>query len=206
MSIANNILTLLNEYRPNPKCELHYSTPFELLIAVILSAQCTDVRVNKCTEELFKKYNSPKSFANAHIEDIEKYVRECGLYKIKAQSLINVSRELIEKFDGLVPSTMEQLLQLSRVGRKTASVVLSEAFKMPAIAVDTHVFRVSRRLGLARGDSPEKVENELKCIYEMGQWSNLHLQLVLHGRYICRARNPSCSNCVVEKLCKKEFN
>jgi endonuclease-3 len=195
------ILRLLNRVRPDPKCELEYSTPFELLVAVILSAQCTDIRVNKCTKELFAKYNTPEAFAKADINELQKYIYICGFFRLKAKSIIEISKELISKYNSDLPKTLDELVKLPRVGRKTAAVVLSEAFNIPAIAVDTHVFRVSKRIGLVSGKNVDEVERELMQIYPKEAWHNLHLQLILHGRYICMAKAPRCSICVIRRLC-----
>jgi endonuclease-3 len=176
---------------PNPKCELDFSNNFELLVAVILSAQCTDKRVNKVTPQLFAKFPTPHDFAVAKQEDVEKMIYSCGFYAQKAKSIISASKDIIQKFDGQVPSTFEQLTSLRGVGRKTANVVLSVAFNQPAIAVDTHVFRVAHRLGLSNANTPLGVEKDLMKLFKPSSWSKIHYQMVLFGRYYCKARGSN---------------
>jgi endonuclease-3 len=201
MKNINNILDILEETYPNAECELNYKTPFELLIATILSAQCTDVRVNKITNELFKKYNTPNDFANIDIEELENMIRSCGLYKSKSQKIISTAKDIIEKYNGKVPNTMEELTKLAGVGRKTANVVLSNAFGQDAIAVDTHVFRVTNRVGIVKTTNPEKTEFELMKSIPKNRWSRAHHLFIFHGRKICKARNPECSICPIKEYC-----
>lgn len=191
----------LNTIIPNPRCELNYTNVFELLIAVILSAQCTDKRVNIVTKELFKKYNTPQDFANLTVEELGKEIYSLGFYNSKAKSIINASKDIVAKFDGKVPSNMKDLTSLSGVGRKTASVVLAEGFKQPAFAVDTHVFRVSNRLGIGDKKSVEKCEEKLKKHFPKSSWGRVHMQLVQFGRYYCKAQNPKCDGCILQKNC-----
>lgn len=196
----------LDKVFPNPKCELKYETDFQLLIAVILSAQCTDKRVNIVTEKLFCQYKSPQDFANAKIEDMEECIKPCGLQKNKAKAIVNASKMICERFDGVVPNDFNELMQLTGVGRKVANVMMSEAFKQDAFAVDTHVLRVSNRLKFVKTQNPTECELKLKSIFPKDCWSKLHFQMVLFGRYICRAKNPDCKNCEFYGECeyKKE--
>ena len=185
----------------NPKCELNYSTPFELLVAVILSAQCTDKRVNQVTSTLFKEYNTPEQFANLSSEELERKIHSCGFYKNKAKSIILASKKIVEDFNGEVPQTPEELMSLAGVGKKTANVVYSVAYGGDAIAVDTHVFRVSNRLGIVRAKTPEETERQLQSVFPKEVWSKIHYQLVLFGRYHCTARSPKCSECELSGEC-----
>ncbi|MDY6018406.1 MAG: endonuclease III [Anaerococcus sp.] len=189
-------------YKDIDKSFLNFTTPFELLIATILSAQCTDVRVNKVTEVMFKKANKPEDFANMDIAEIEEYIKTCGLYKSKAKNIKKTSEILVKDFDSKVPSTMEELTKLPGVGRKTANVVMANAFDIPAIAVDTHVFRVSNRLGLASSNNVVDTEKQLRENLPQDKWSKFHHQLIAHGRKICKARNPLCQECNFSKLCQ----
>lgn len=206
MKNVDKILDLLEEIYPDAKCELNYTTAFELLIATILSAQCTDVRVNKVTAELFKKYNTAEDFSKLSIDEISSYIKSCGLYKSKAQKIKVTSEMLCELYDGEVPNTLEQLINLPGVGRKTAGVVLSNAFNVPAIAVDTHVFRVSNRIGIVNTSTPEKTEFELMEVIPKNRWSHSHHVLIFHGRRMCKARNPECSNCPIKNYCNYYTN
>lgn len=194
---------MLNEVIPNPKCELNFKNNFELLIAVMLSAQCTDKRVNQVTEQLFKKYNTPKDFANLGLEELEKEIYSCGFYHNKAKNIISMSKNLIENFNGEVPNNREQLESLSGVGRKTANVVLSVGFNQNTIAVDTHVLRVSKRLGLTKSSNPLVVEKDLMKGFNENDWGKLHHMLILFGRYYCKSQNPKCENCKLKKYCIK---
>ena len=198
--------TEIYEYLKNkfqtPKCELNYESNFQLLVAVILSAQCTDKRVNFVTKELFKKYKTPYDFVKLTQCELEKMIYSCGFYKNKAKNILNLSKDIIEKFDGVVPNTLEELTTLDGVGRKTANVVLSEGFKQNAIAVDTHVFRVSHRLSLSDAKTPEQTEMDLRNAFSEEYWSSLHLFLVLFGRYTCKSQKPDCENCKLQKYCK----
>ena len=202
MKNVNKILDKLEEIYPDAQCELNYETPFELLIATILSAQCTDVRVNKVTEVLFKKYNTPEQFAALTEEEIGEEIRSCGLYKSKSKKIKESSRMICENFGGEVPQTLKELTTLPCVGRKTADVVLSNAFKQDAIAVDTHVFRVSNRIGIVDTQTPEKTEFALMDAIPKKRWSHSHHLLIFHGRRICKARKPECEICPITKYCK----
>lgn len=197
------IFNMLNEIIPNPKCELNYNSNFELLIAVMLSAQCTDKRVNQVTEKLFKKYNVPKDFANISLDELEKEIYSCGFYHNKAKNIISMSKDLLEKFNGEVPNNREQLESLSGVGRKTANVVLNVGFNKNTIAVDTHVLRVSKKLQLTKSDNPLIVEKDLMKSFDEEDWGKLHHMLILFGRYYCKSQNPKCEDCRLKKFCIK---
>ena len=208
MKDISKILDVLEDTYPNAQCELNYTTPFELLIATILSAQCTDVRVNKVTEVLFKKYNTPKAFSKLSIEEISEEIKSCGLYKSKAENIKVTSEMLCEIYKGKVPNTLEELTKLPGVGRKTANVVLSNAFNQEAMAVDTHVFRVANRIGIVHTQTPEKTEFALMEAIPKNRWSHSHHLLIFHGRRICKARKPECSMCPIKNDCSyyKEGN
>ena len=195
------VLDLLEKDYPDAKAELNYTTPYELLIATILSAQCTDVRVNKTTSVLFVKYNTPEKMVTLNVDELGKIIKACGLYKTKSRNILNTSRILIEEYDSKVPQTMEQLTLLPGVGRKTANVVLSNAFGIPGIAVDTHVFRVSNRIGIANAEDVEKTEKQLRRRIDKDRWSKSHHTIIFHGRRVCKARNPLCENCSVSSYC-----
>ena len=199
------ILQDLDQAYPDAQCALHHSNPLELLIATILSAQCTDERVNIVTKDLFKKYRTPKDFADAPKESLEEDIRSTGFYHNKARSIQGACRMLIENFKGEVPDTMDALLQLPGVARKTANVVLGVAFKKAeGIVVDTHVQRLSRRLDFTRAESPEQIERDLLEIIPKNKWILFSHQLILHGRQQCKARKPLCPVCPLEKECYLE--
>ncbi|MCC8159178.1 MAG: endonuclease III [Phascolarctobacterium sp.] len=201
------ILALLEETYKGTETALHYSTPFELLVAVIMSAQCTDERVNKITARIFPKYNTPEKMGSLSQEQLEEEIRDCGLFRSKAKNLLATCKMLVEVYGSVIPDTIEELMKLPGVGKKTANVVASIVYKVPAIAVDTHVFRVSHRLGLAKGDDPLAVEQELQKAIPKNKWSDAHHWLIWHGRRICKARKPLCSECVLVELCPyKEKN
>ena len=195
------VIELLEELYPDAKAELNFTNPFELLIATILSAQCTDVRVNKVTSVLFKDFKTPQDFVELGEAKLIDKIKTCGLGNSKGKNIIQTSMDLIEKHKGQVPDTMEELLKLPGVGRKTANVVLSNAFGVPAIAVDTHVFRVSNRIGLAESDTVEKTEIDLMKNIAKKRWTRTHHTLIFHGRRICKARNPQCEICPINKYC-----
>lgn len=195
------ILDKLEILHPDARCELTHSNPFELLIATILSAQCTDKRVNMVTEELFKKIKTPKDFMDLSIEEIEEKIKTCGLYKSKAKKIKETSRILYEEYDSQVPDTLDELIKLPGVGRKTAGVILSNCFGVPAIAVDTHVFRVSNRIGIVKEATPEKTEFSLMKAIPKDRWSHSHHLLIFHGRRVCKARKPECENCNIVDFC-----
>jgi len=199
--VLETVKILLEEY-PDSTPALKYTTPFELLVAVILSAQCTDERVNKVTAELFKRANTPEQFAKMEQEELQRYIFSCGFYRDKASHIISSSKDIIEKFNGQVPSSLDELQTLKGVGRKTANVVYSVAFGGDAIAVDTHVFRVSNRLGLANAKTPLDTENQLMAVLPKEKWSHMHHAIIFHGRRICSARKPKCDICEIKSLCK----
>ncbi|MEG1528822.1 MAG: endonuclease III [Clostridia bacterium] len=194
------IFNLLSLAHIDAKCELDFSTPFELLVAVILSAQCTDKRVNKVTAELFKEANCPEDFANMPVETLEKKIFSCGFYHNKAKAIKEMSASIVEL--GAMPTSRDELMKLSGVGRKTANVVFSVAYGGQAIAVDTHVFRVANRIGLATAKTPEQTEKQLEMAFDEDKWSRLHHLLIFHGRYVCKSQNPNCDQCNVKNLCK----
>lgn len=196
------ILDGLAAAHPDAKPELNFNNPFELLIATILSAQCTDKQVNKCTAELFKAYPTAAAMAAADEETIKRYIKPCGFFNTKARHILSVSRDLVDKYHGAVPNDRAALQSLAGVGRKTASVVLSNAFGVPAIAVDTHVFRVSNRLGLACASTVEATEKQLMECIPKDKWSIAHHWLIFHGRRVCSAQKPKCDICTLKELCK----
>ncbi len=201
------ILQLLKKHYPDAKCALIFKTPLELLIATMLSAQCTDEVVNKVTGLLFKKYKNVTAFANADLEELQKAVHSTGFYKNKAKNIQNTCRILIEKFNGEVPRKMEQLLLLPGVARKTANVVLFNAFGIiDGITVDTHVSRLSRRLGLSKENSAEKIEKDLMKITPKNDWGMLSHYLIFHGRKICKARKTNCEGCFLNKICPAAYD
>jgi endonuclease III len=205
-SQAKNILEKLVAIYPSAKCELNFSTPFELLVAVILSAQCTDKRVNIITEKLFNKFNKPFQFAKLSIEELSPYIYSCGFYNNKGLNIIKASKIIHESYGDKVPQNMEQLLALPGVGRKTASVILSEAYLVPAIPVDTHVFRVSKRIGFSKGENSFKVESDLSQLFPPEKWYVLHHTLISHGRNTCKAIKPLCIHCSISKDCFYNIN
>ncbi len=199
---VEQILRGLDNAYPHARIALNYSSPLELLVATILSAQCTDERVNIVTRELFRKYASAEAYANARREELENDIRSTGFYRNKAKSIQGACRLILEKFGGRVPGSMEELLELPGVARKTANVVLGAAYgKAEGIVVDTHVHRVSRRLELTREDDPEKIERDLMKLIPPNRWIAFSHQMILHGRQTCKARNPSCPTCCVENIC-----
>ena len=194
-------LAELAKLYPDAKPALHYTTPYELLVAVVLSAQCTDERVNKVTAVLFEKYSTPQAMLTLSQKELEKYIFSCGFYRMKAEHILSATRDIIEKFGGEVPNTIEDLMSLAGVGKKTANVVYSVAFGGAAIAVDTHVFRVSNRLGLAKGKTPEEVEKGLNKAVPKSDWSKAHHWIIYHGRRVCHSQRPDCENCTLRSLC-----
>ena len=196
------IYSRLREKMPNPETELVYDSPFELLIAVILSAQATDIGVNKATTLLFPVANTPEAILDLGLRGLKSYIKTIGLYNAKAENIIKTCRILIERFDGEVPRTREELESLPGVGRKTANVILNTAFGEPTIAVDTHIFRVANRTGLAPGKTPLAVEKRLLRLTPDEFKKDAHHWLILHGRYTCKARKPDCPHCVIEDLCE----
>lgn len=195
------IIRLLRERYPDARCELDHETPFQLLVATVLSAQTTDVQVNKVTEPLFQEVPDVSAWLDLSIEEIEDRIRSIGLYKTKARNLYRLVRDLIDRHQGKVPDRMEELVKLPGVGRKTANVVLSNAFGVPAIAVDTHVFRVANRIGITRETDVVKTEQALMKALDKDLWIDTHHLLIFHGRRTCAARNPKCSECTLTEYC-----
>jgi len=198
---AKQIFDLLSKEYPDAGCSLRHADPLELLIATILSAQCTDERVNIVTKDLFKKYRSVKDYANAELPELENDIHSTGFYKNKAKNIKNCCSEIIEKHGGKVPKTMEELVKLPGIGRKTANVVLGNAFGVPGIVVDTHVLRLSQRLGLTRNEDPVKIEFDLMELFPKDGWTQISHQIVYHGRAVCNARKPLCDACKLLKHC-----
>ena len=196
------IINILETLYPDAKAELDFNTPFELLIAVILSAQCTDVRVNQVTKVLFEIGNAPEKLAGLPLEKIEEIIKPCGLYKTKANNIKTTAEIIVTSFNGVVPSSHEALMTLPGVGRKTANVVVSNAFDTPAIAVDTHVFRVSNRIGLANAKTVDETEVQLMKGIDRQLWTKAHHMIIFHGRRICKARSPLCGECPIRPYCK----
>ena len=200
---ANKILDILEQAHPEATCALHYKNPYELVMATILSAQCTDERVNMVTPTLFARYPTPKALAAARAEDVEEIIRSTGFYRAKTKSLLGNARALVADHGGEVPRSMAEMVELPGVGRKTASVVLGHVYDIAeGIAVDTHVLRVSNRLGIARGDDPIEVERQLMAIIPKERWTRTTDLLIFHGRKICNARRPLCGQCPVFALCR----
>lgn len=202
---VNNILDYLDKLFPNASCELHYTSPYQLLVAVILSAQCTDKRVNQVTEPLFKIAPTPQKMLNLGEERLKEMIKPCGFFNQKAKSIISATKDIIEKFDGSLPESLEELTTLRGVGRKTANVVLGEIFNKPSIAVDTHVLRVSKRLNLTKANNtPTKCEKDLVKIIPKERQVKFHHQLIWFGRYHCKALKPNCDSCELREICKKD--
>ena len=198
----NSLFNSLNKAIKNPKSDLKYRNKFTLLVSVVLSAQCTDVNVNNVTKNIYQKYNKPEHFVKLGQKKIEKLIKSIGLFRNKAKSIYLLSKQLIEKHNEKVPKNFEDLYALPRVGRKTASVVLNEGFGLPTIAVDTHVFRVSNRTGLAPGKNPDEVQKKLYEVVPKKYLKKAGHIILLHGRYTCKARVPSCKTCVIIKYCR----
>jgi endonuclease III len=195
------ILKELHELYPNATTELDHANPFELLVSTILSAQATDVSVNAAAPALYKKYPDAFALAKATPEEVIPYIKTIGLYRNKAKNIIAAAQQLVERFNGEVPNDFEAVTSLPGVGRKTANVVLSNAFGRPAIAVDTHVGRLARRLALSKHDNPDKVETDLQKVFPVEEWIFAHHALILHGRRVCQARKPQCEKCALSRLC-----
>lgn len=198
----DRVIDILLEEYPDAKAELDHTNPFELLVATILSAQCTDVRVNKITKTLFARAKTPQDYIDLGSKEVGKIIYSCGFYKVKSENIVKTSEILIEKFDNKVPETIEELMTLPGVGRKTANVVASNAFGIPAIAVDTHVFRVSNRIGLAASKNVENTEKDLMENIDKDMWTKGHHLLIFHGRRVCKARSPLCEQCRVNSYCQ----
>ncbi len=201
--VAIKIINILKDTYPDAKCSLDFTTPFEMLIAVILSAQCTDERVNKTTPAIFSKYSTPEDFDKMPLETLEELIHPCGFYKNKARNIKLTAEKIINEFNSEVPDNMEDLLSLPGVGRKTANVVMLEAFNKPqGIAVDTHAKRISNRIGFSSEESPEKIEQDLLKLFPYEYWKDVNHILIYHGRAICTARSPKCDSCPIKAYCK----
>lgn len=196
------VLQILNETYEGVKCGLDFTNHYELLVSTILSAQCTDERVNIVTKELYKGYNTPRAMITLSQVELGEKIKSCGFYNNKSKNILAATKLILEKHKGEVPSTLEELIALNGVGRKTANVVLSNAFGIPAIAVDTHVFRVSKRIGLASGKDPFEVEQQLMKNIPKKMWSDAHHYIIWHGRKICKARKPNCEECPIAPYCE----
>ncbi len=200
---ADEIIKILSQAYPEAKPQLNFTSCYELLIAVILSAQCTDKRVNIVTSELFKEYNTPTKMLSLSVDELGEKIKPCGLYHSKAKHILSATKDIIEKFGGEVPDTVEKLKTLDGVGQKTANVVYSVWFMGDAIAVDTHVFRLANRIGIGKGKTVKEVEAKLCKIIDKDKWSKSHHYLIWHGRNICKAINPNCDICPIQSLCEK---
>lgn len=198
------IAAALRRAMPNPAVELDHRSPWELLVATILSAQCTDQRVNQVTPALFQRYRTPLDYATAKLPELEQLIRSTGFFKSKAKHLVACGKAVVERFDGKVPDRMDDLVTLPGVGRKTANVILSNAFGKPGIVVDTHVKRVANRLGLTVSDNPDKIEMDLQRLLPEAEWTAVSQRLLLHGRYVCLARTPQCARCPIYEQCSSK--
>jgi endonuclease-3 len=198
---AKAIYRILSKNYPNVRCELDYKNPYQLLVATVLSAQCTDKRVNQTTPALFKKYNSIKKMASADLKDLQRLVKSTGFYRAKSRNIKMLSQKILTEFNGKVPSDIEDLVTLPGVGRKTANVVLGHGFNVPGITVDTHFGRLSRRFGWSDKKDPVKVEFEVGKLIPEKEWTNLSQRLIWHGRRVCHSRKPACGACALAKLC-----
>ena len=201
---SEQIIKALIDFYPEATCSLNYKDPFELLVALILAAQYTDERVNKIIPILFDKYKTVNDIANASYEDIEKIIKPCGFYKNKAKNIVDTANIIVDKFNSNVPDTMEELCTLKGIGRKSSNIILQECFsKIEGIAVDTHVTRISRKIGLSNGKSQQEIEKDLMNMFDKKYWNKINHVLVYHGRAICIANRPKCSQCPISKFCKK---
>jgi endonuclease-3 len=201
---ATKIISLLKKKYPNAHCELNFSNPLELLIATILSAQCTDKRVNEVTKTLFKKYKKATDYVGVPAEELEQDIRSTGFYKNKAKAIQGCCKALTEKYDGKIPKNLDELVALPGIGRKTANLVLGHTYGIPGIVTDTHVIRVSQRLGFTKNKDPEKIEYDLQKLIPEKEWTFVSDVLIFHGRYCCYAKKPNCPECPVLKLCPYE--
>ena len=203
---AEKIIALLKKEYPNSKCSLNYESPHELLVATILSAQCTDHRVNQVLPNLFKKYRDIKSFANADLNELSQIIFSCGYHNQKAKSIQGSSIAILENYNGKVPETMEELIKLPGVGRKTANCILGECFNIPSMVIDTHMIRIMNLLGFTSSNDPKKIEIDLMEIFHKKYWVNLTHMIIDHGRAVCIARRPQCDKCSLADLCPSAFN
>jgi len=202
----NRILNILSKAYPDAKIALHFSNPLEMLVSTILSAQCTDERVNLVTKDLFKKYKTPEDYAKSEINELEAMIRSTGFYRSKAKNIRNACQIIVEKFDSKVPRTMNELTSLPGIGRKTANIILSNSYGViEGIAVDTHVARVSKRLELTNAKEPDKIEQDLMKLIKKESWVSFTYQMIEHGRKICNARKPLCNQCLLKRLCPSAF-
>jgi endonuclease-3 len=200
---AGAIVRGLAKLYPDAHCALHYRNPLELLVATILSAQCTDVRVNMVTPALFARYPDAAAFAAADPAELERAIQSTGFFRNKARNIIACCKEIVARFGGQVPGTMDELVPLPGIGRKTANVVLGNAFQVPGITVDTHVGRLSRRMGLTEETDPEKVERDLMALIPKKEWTMFSHRMIFHGRQVCFARKPSCETCTLKRVCPR---
>lgn len=201
MNRHTRIIKTLIEMYPDAECELVHENPFQLLIATILSAQSTDKRVNIVTQDLFKEYGNPKAMANVDIDELKECIKSIGFYNSKAENIVKTSKMILEKYDSKVPDTMEELILLPGVGRKTANVVLSNCFGVPAFAVDTHVKRISFRLGLTQNTNPDLIETDITSKIPRSMYTKAHHAMIFHGRRMCKAKNPLCESCLLTNDC-----
>ena len=201
---AIEIIKILKKTYPDATCSLDFKTPFQMLVAVMLSAQCTDERVNRTTPKLFEKYSTPEAILNLNIDELEKIIYPCGFYKNKAKNIKDMASIIVEKYNGKVPETMEELTKLPGIGRKSANVVMLEAFNNPqGIAIDTHAKRIANRLGLSKSTDPLKIEQDILKLIPKEYYKDVNHLLVWHGRKICNSRNPKCSECPIDRYCKE---
>lgn len=197
----SNMLRILGQLYPNPQSELNFCNEYELLVSVMLSAQCTDKKVNQVTPLLFQRFADFKALSRANLNSLEAIIRPINYYRTKARALISTAKNITQNFDGKVPRTMQELITLNGVGQKTANVVLNELKIEATLPVDTHVFRLSKRLGFSNAKNPKELEEDLKKVFKSSLWRDLHHWLILHGRRVCKARNPACEKCELNKLC-----
>ena len=195
------LLSALAELYPDPHSELNFKNEYQLLIAVLLSAQCTDKKVNQIIPELFTRYPTFEALSKAALTDVERIIRQINYFKTKSKHLIETGRQMVERFDSIVPKRQEELVSLPGVGRKTANVIVCEAGEVPAFPVDTHVFRLAHRLGLSEGKTTDAVEKDLRKAFPPAEWRNLHHRFIFHGRRVCKARAPNCAGCVLSSIC-----
>lgn len=200
------ILDILKKDYPNPRTMLEYNTLFELLVAIVLSAQSTDEQVNKVTRKLFARYSTPEDFANVDLEELEEMIKGVGIYRNKAKNIKALAETILNEYDGEIPSDLEELTKLPGVGRKTANVMLAVGFNKPGLGVDTHVQRVANRIGLVKTKNPTQTELSLKKAIPHTRWGEAHHLLIFHGRKICKARKPNCEECSINHLCAKNFD
>jgi endonuclease-3 len=204
LKMKKNIASMIDKLKTmhgEPRCELHYSNAVELTVATVLSAQCTDERVNKVTKDLFKKYRSFKDYLVVSAEELEEDIRPTGFYRNKTKSIKNIAREVIERFHGKVPDDIDTFATVKGIGRKSANMIVGLAYGKPAIVVDTHMIRVSRRIGLTKNTDPKKIEIDLRRIVPQSMWTDFSLLMVLHGRYLCKAKKPGCERCLLREQC-----